>query len=140
MPQVYGKVGIDLPSTNAQSAQAQFRAGRYGEQYVVPLTAGLYAMADEGTYYRSTNQTPGTATAYSITTAFSATAAFAIIRNTDSAGGKRLFLDYLRLICTTVPASATSAHFAVSVDTANRYTSGGTALTPQNVNTNDTNA
>jgi hypothetical protein len=134
MPQVFGLVGQALPTALSDAAQGQIRVGKYGEQIVIPLTFGMSAVANEGTYYRATNQVPGTATAYSITTAFSATAGFAVIRNTDSAGGKRLFMDYIRLICTTAPASATSSHFAISIDSTNRYTSGGTALTPQNAN------
>jgi hypothetical protein len=140
MPQVFGLVGQGLPTATADASQAQIRVGRYGEQIVIPLSMGMSGLANEGTYYRTTNQVPGTATAYSITNAFSATAGFAVIRNTDSAGGKRMFMDYIRLICTTVPASATSAQFAVSVDSTNRYTSGGTALTPLNSNMVSANA
>lgn len=134
MPQVIGKVARTLPTAIVDTTQAQQRSGRYGELFDLPVGSGLYSICDEGQYYRAMEQVPGTARAAAITTAFSATAALITLQNNDTAGGKRIYLDYLRLICTTVPATATSMQLAVAIDTTNRYSSGGTALTPVNPN------
>src|SRR5438132_11523148 len=69
------------------------RWGRYREQYVIPLIPNFSALADEGTYFTTTNATPGTSISYSITASFSDTAAMFTFRNGDAAGGKRLYLD-----------------------------------------------
>lgn len=76
--------------------------------------------------------TPGTPIAAAITTALAETAAFATFRNTDAAtpagGGRFVIPQYLRLVCRTAPASATSLQLAISLDDIDRYTSGGSAL------------
>ncbi len=94
-----------------------------------------HSYADQGGTWRAVNATFGTGIAYAIQTAFSSTAAFAIIRNTAGGGGVRLFPDYIRLILTVVPPSATQMQYALAVEGANRYTSGGTTLAAGNVNT-----
>ncbi len=101
-----------------------------GALYVMPEEL---AMADAGAYYH-VGTVIGTPVAYSITTAFSATAAYLILRNTASAGGLRVYPDFIKLLCTTAPASATAMHFAITSDPTNRYTSGGTAISAANGN------
>lgn len=75
---------------------------------------------------------PGTPITAAITTALSETAAFALLRNTDtrlvSEGGKIVIPKYLRLICRTAPASATSLQLAIAMDDIDRYSSGGSQI------------
>src|ERR1700690_2129127 len=101
-----------------------------GALYVLPEEM---AWADAGAYYKS-QATPGTAIAYSVQTTFSATIAYLIMRNTASAGGLRVYPDYIRLLCTTAPASATAGDWAIVLDPSNRYTSGGTVISGTNTN------
>lgn len=75
---------------------------------------------------------PGNPIAHSIQTAFADTAGLAILRNSEARalnrGGGILLPRYLRAKLTTIPASATAAHWALSLDDIDRYTSGGSQL------------
>ena len=128
-----GLVNRIKPGITGDGNNAVFRQGRYGELLVYPVTQGTYPVSDEGSYFKTTNPTIGTGITAGITTAFSATAAFFNIRNTDTVGtaAKRIYLDYITLICNTVPASSTSMQLAITIDNpaTARYSSGGTALT-----------
>jgi hypothetical protein len=62
------------------------------------------------------------------------------LRNTDGEGAKRIYLDYLDLIVVGTPTTATSAQMAVTIDNTNRFSSGGTAITPVNSNMDSANA
>jgi hypothetical protein len=132
-----GLVNRTKPAKIADGVNVAVRQGRYGEQMVVPVTSGTYAIADEGSYFKATNPTFGTGVAAAITTAFSATAGYFCLFNGDSAGGKRIYLDYLTMICNTVPATATSFQFGITLDSINRWSSAGSAITPVNSNQDD---
>jgi hypothetical protein len=96
------------------------------------LSAGLYPMADEGTFFTAVNPTPGTGIAQSIVGAFSATDGVLTIQNGATATN-RLYINHIRLIPTVVPASATRSELLISIDSATRYSSGGSSLTAKNV-------
>lgn len=134
MPQIFGVTRRDRPTKQADGVQQQLRLGGYGDQYQIPMSAGHYGIADEGSYWKATNPTPGTAIAHATTAAFSATAALFCLRNTDAEGAKRLYLDYVKLITVGTPTTATSAQMAMTIDNTNRFSSGGSAITPVNVN------
>lgn len=111
------------------------RAGRYGEAYVLSLgSAKALFLADEGSYFNAHNATAGTGLATAAApTADSDTAVFMTVYN--SAGDdRRLYLDYVALQCTAAGTAGASVHFTHQIDSANRFTSGGTALTARNVN------
>jgi hypothetical protein len=135
MPQIFGKTSRVLPSRTADTNQQQPRLSAYGEQYAIPVTSGTYGLADEGSYFTGVNPTPGTGIIHALTTAWSATAALFCLRNTDAEGAKRIYLDYVKLLCLgTAPTATTSIRLAVTIDNTNRYSSAGTAITPKNVN------
>lgn len=137
MPQVFGVTNRALPSKVADGVQQQMRVGSRGEQYVIPMAQGLYGLVDEGSYFKATNATPGTGIIHALTTAFSATAALLCLRNTDTEGAKRVYMDYIRIVTGATAISmtaATSIEMAVTVDNTNRYSSGGTSITPVNAN------
>lgn len=143
MPQIFGKARRAQPSKVADDTQIQVRLSQYGDQSVVPLTAGTYGIADEGAYMTATNATIGTGIIHALTTAFSATAALFCLRNTDAEGGQRIYLDYVRLTtgATAIAmTAATSIEAAVTIDNTNRYSSGGTSITPANVNMDSSRA
>jgi hypothetical protein len=141
MPQVFGVTRRDQPSKSAEAVSQQFRAGSRGELYVIPFTQGTYPLADEGAYFTGVNPTPGTGIIHALTTAWSATAALFCLRNTDAEGAKRIYVDYAKLLTIgTAPTATTSIRLAITVDNTNRYSSGGTSITPKNVNMDSTQA
>lgn len=91
---------------------------------------------EEGTRFVSANPTLGTpiATTTSIT-AFTAASPVLLAQNKNGPGGAVITLDYLRMMLSQVPTSATNWNWAGIVDTSSRYTSGGTTITPANLNT-----
>ena len=124
-----------LPTAGvSEGSQMLQRAGRYGDAYAEMKGDGLMAFTDEGTLFRAVSPTPGTGIAQNITAAFSATDGIFTLRNSDAAGGKRIYPVYVRLISTVVPASAVRSEALVAVDSITRYSSGGSALTARNVN------
>lgn len=143
MPQIYGDVDRSQPSKSADGAQKQARFSGYGEQYVLPMMPELYGPCDEGAYFRGTNATIGTGIIHALTTSWSATAGLFCLRNTDSEGAKRIYLDFVRLITgptAIAMTAATSVEMAVTIDNTNRYSSGGTAITPVNSNMDSSQA
>lgn len=87
------------------------------------------ALAGSGKYYVVTNPTPGTAIAYALQTAFSATAnGLFAIQNTDLAGGTSVYLDYLKLIQTaTVPTGCLVMRFEAFNETGSVTLTGNVA-------------
>ncbi len=137
MPQIYGVTRRNQPSLSAEAVQQQSRVGARGELIVIPLSEGKMGLADEGAYFKATNATVGTGIIHALTTAWSATAALFCLRNTDGEGAKRLYLDYVKLITGATAigmTAATSIESAITIDNTNRHSSGGTAITPVNVN------
>ncbi len=129
-----------LPQAVVDAAEATMRGTSYGEQYVASILNTKHGLTDEGSYVVATNPTPGTAVAYgnggTVAAFADTTAAFVWRNNSSPVNPVSMYLDYLRLIIGgTVPASATSTHFAIKIDNANRApTSLGTQITPQNLN------
>lgn len=89
------------------------------------------ALADDGVYRKVVNPTPGTGIAQSIIAAFSATDGVFVLKNPGTKA-RRYYMDYLRLIPTVVPASATRSELLVAIDDTARYSSGGSLLTVRN--------
>lgn len=78
------------------------------------------------------NPTAGTGIAQAIEDAFAATAAALLLRNTGVRGYVRP--KYARLRYSVAPASGTAAHCRIALDKgATRWSSGGSSLTPKNV-------
>jgi len=133
MAQIHG-IGYraSLPGIASDGTQKQIRTDQYG---AVHNRNELLAWAEEGTYFRALgNATPLTGIAQAITTAFSATAVPLVMVN--GSASVRVIPHYIRLNCTAAGASSTSSAFAISIDSANRYSSGGTDLTTLIVNAN----
>ena len=131
--QTFLKVNQTLPTvTGSENSQMECRGGKYGELAVVPYGHGIISCADEGQYFKCTSQTPGTAVTYVTDAAYAATSASICIYNGSTT--KRVYIDYIRILCTTAPGSATAARWAIAIDGVNRVASGGSTLTPVNVN------
>lgn len=134
MPAIFSLVRDPIPSKEAEGANVRVRSNSYGELAVQDYIALL---ASEGQHFRACNGTPGTGIAMGIRTTFSDTAdVLALIRNTAAlSSGKSVYLDYIRLINTVAGASTTESNIALVIENANRYASGGTALTEVGCNT-----
>jgi len=136
------RVSREKPQGAADAAEASNRGGRYGEQYSIPAGLPRQALADEGSYFVAVNATPGTAIAVTGTittfTDLGTTCGALFLKNTESKTAsfpKRIYLDYIKLICLTAPTSAVHWCYAIVMDdNPVRLTSGGTALVCNNVN------
>ena len=117
------------------------RAGSYGEGYVLPLHGGKQSVAaDEGSYFNAHNVTAGTGLATAAApTADSDTAVFMTVYNSAS-DNVRVYLDYLTLEVTAAGTAGASVHFTHQIDSTNRFSSGGAALTARNVNMDSSKA
>lgn len=132
------EVDRQLPDAESDSTEKALRGGRYGEAYTVSVLPTMDVLADEGTFRLALNPTPGTGIAAAINASVSETAGnFLNIKNNDAINNGRakfIYMHYLRLILTALPASATSVQYFLKLDIVNRYTSGGTVLTPSSPN------
>lgn len=132
--------GLPGPRLGDQLAAAA-RIGPRRELYVSTIIPDYKLVADEGSYLVGTSPTPGTPLSYQVSAAFSDTVALLSLRNADGSNGKRIYLDYIRLIMgATVPASATAGQFAMKLDSGSARASAGTVLTPVNPNIDVGNA
>ncbi len=129
---IHARAGSAIPSAAADGAFPDLRVDSFGAPHI---RSELSAWAEEGSYFRATNPTIGTGIAQGIQTTFSATANLLFLVRSSSAT-KRLIPHYLRLINTAAGATTTSSRLAITVDTANRYSSGGTDCTTTIVNSN----
>jgi hypothetical protein len=133
MPQIFGKTNRAVPTLASDNSQTQVRLSQYGDVTTTQLMDNHSTLADEGSYFKVTNATPGTAVAAAISSSFLSTAAlFAMV--TGATSGKRCYLDYIRLVCNVAGAGSTNLNFLITIDNAARSVSGGTAATPVNVN------
>jgi hypothetical protein len=132
---ISGIVRRSLPLAADDGIELEARIGRYGELCMRNIASPQHALADEGSYFVANNPTPGTAIVHAVSAAVSETAGnYMYLKNNDALGGKRLYLDFIRLICTSVDTAGTASHFFLKADNANRYTSGGSSITPKNSN------
>jgi len=125
MPQVYG-IGYDDggPSAAPDGSQRQLLTDGFG---ALQMRSELLSWVEQGAYFRAlSNATPMTGVAQAITTAFSATAVPLVMVNGSAT--KKIIPHYIRLTNTAAGASSTSSAFAISIDSANRYSSGGTDI------------
>src|SRR5437867_606056 len=124
-----GWVSRMLPQAENDNDPSVVRLGRFGDVWTIGGVRKQHALADEGSYFIANNAGAGIASA-AAPTAFSDTAPMATIQNTDTAGnqnGKRIHLDYIRILQTAVGTAGTDLRLRGILD----YTapSGGTLLT-----------
>ena len=120
-----------LPQSVVDTSVINARGSRYGDVVVENVWPTSHVQADEGSYFFANNAQTGIATA-AAPTSFSATNPFIALLNNDTPNNpsaKRIYVDYVTLVNTAIGTGAASVQFAVSIDAATRYTSGGTTLT-----------
>ena len=90
------------------------------------------ALAEQGGYYTAITPTPGTGIIHGVVNTLVETTPVLVVYN---GGLLNVFPTYLRMHCTVISTTASAAHnWTNTIDTGNRYTSGGTALTINNNN------
>jgi hypothetical protein len=129
----------ELPGPQVNGVIQPVRTSRYMEPYVHTMGGSkLWQLSDEGSYFAATNATLGTPiSGTTAPTSFSATVALMSLYNSQTASSspsKRIYLDWIQLEVRAAGTSGTNFQFAMSVDAGNRFTSGGTAITPVNPN------
>lgn len=133
---IKGKVARELPTSDIDGARdgEPLRIAQYGEAVVMPLASKGLVAADEGSHFIATNPTPGTGIAtIAALASLVDTSPFILIRNDNPVATvkTRIYLDYLKLVCTAVGTAGTAVRYAIKTDSAgNRYTSGGSMITP----------
>ena len=130
---------IPQSSVDSASMPANVRMGTYGELASNQYLTEKMAFAAEGTYFVTTNPTPGTGIAGTVAATYANTAGWFWIQNWNIAGGPSIYLDYLKLIPTVAPASGTNCQFAIIRDVATPLatqitTAHYTTAVPVNVN------
>lgn len=136
---IRGLVARLLPTLNPDSVNndVAFRSDPYGGLYSQPLVRKSHGLADEGTYFTTHNNQTGIVPTYG--TAFAAVSPFLTVYNGAATGAAKVNLDYLALVAIAAGACTTAAGYiaaALVLDAGNRYSSGGTNLTPNLVNPN----
>lgn len=124
------------PALSDGTANPRPRSTPYGEQYAQLLFSTKHGLAEEGSYFMSTNPTIGTAVAGAVSATFVDTVAFFVIQNTGPAGGVMVFPDFLRMRPTVAPASATNWLYALKLEPSSLRTpsAGNATITPVNTN------
>jgi hypothetical protein len=107
------------------------RGGRYGSGLVEAVVNSRHLLAEEGSYFTTSNPTPGTALAAPVAAAFADTSAAFLVFNTADVTdplAPYLFLDQLKLNFTVAPATATGVRLLVRLDHAPRTPTAGSTL------------
>lgn len=116
-------------------------------QKVVNIWNSDHAAADEGSYFIATNPTTGTGIATTTSVVDDAATASAThaqnvpvmyIQNNapiSDPTSPTIYLKYLRMVVTAAPTSAAVWNMSIRSDNVSRYTSGGSLITPVNINT-----
>lgn len=103
----------------------------------------VYAAADQGGYYTLTNPTAGTGIIAGVVTTLADTTPLLLLKNNNAVGSKiNIYMDYVKLVVSVAGIGHTAPFVALKVDrsqSVNRYTSGGTAITPQASNASAAN-
>lgn len=124
-----------LPTTTADGTgvATPTRTGRYGEAYATSITNKELFAADEGSQFVAVNPTMGTGIiGHAAATTFDEAKALLCIYNGSTTN--RIYLQSILLDVTVVGVGHTRDQFSFTLDTGNRISSGGTALTKANVN------
>jgi hypothetical protein len=121
------------PSVDNQNGGGPSRAGRYSETYDLPISSKEVWAADEGSYNWAFSAI-GTPIVGPVDANNTPTATKALM-SVYNAGSNRIYPQLLRLYVTTVGTTGSRMNFSFALDPlTNRYSSGGTALTKNNVN------
>lgn len=124
------------PSRGSPSTNVPARGSLYGELFTQSLNRR--SLTDEGSFFIATSPTPGTGIAgHAAPTTVDDTKPFLLLKNNYTAtDGRQLYLEWVLIQCTAAGTGGSNIRWAAKTDAAgvNRYTSGGSAITPINPN------
>lgn len=127
-------VAVARPTSTGDSSQAQApnRADNYLGAFVSPITNKEWFAAAEGSYFTAISPTPGTGIiGHAAPTTFDETKPYLYVYNGSAL---TLYPQFLQLNETVASVGGTRVQLTQCIDTTNRYTSGGTAMTVNNTN------
>jgi hypothetical protein len=105
---------------------------------VVAIALSFVALQGQqsvGAVFTATNPTPGTGIAgHAAPTTYDETKAMLYMFNQAPSGGASVSLSLVRLMSTAAGVGGTGARYTFSVSSGDLYASGGTAITPVNIN------
>jgi hypothetical protein len=134
-PSLHAAVNRAIPTGNADGTgtQTPSRAGTYLEAYTLPLFAGPWLFADEGSMFVATNATLATGIAGHAAPVVADTDTKALL-HLFNGGTKRIYPLYLQMEVTAAGTAGTLHYTTVYVDNkgSTARSSGGTAITPVN--------
>jgi hypothetical protein len=122
-----------LPSALDDGLNRPLRGTRYGEAVTMTMGKAALAYADEGTYFIAKHPTVATGVA-GIAAADGAEGLENLLYIENAHATKKIYLDYLRLTTTAAGTNGTTTQFVSAISPTARYTSGGSTITPINVN------
>lgn len=126
---------LGTPNQDNPNVDVSPRLWTYGEMTTQPMVRKTHNLVDEGSYYVASNGATGIVPTYG--TSQVVTSPFITIWNSAASGGKNLYLDFIALTVAAALVQTTAVGYkamAAVLDVGNRYSSGGTALTPNNAN------
>lgn len=116
--QIQSLAQLLLPARATDTTVVNNRADGYGNLAVNTFFNKKQALAAEGSYFVTTNPTPGTGIAGTLVTSYANTAGWWWFQNWNAPGGPTAYLDYLKLIVTVAAASSVSFRTAIIRDLA----------------------
>ena len=130
---------------------ANVNFGTAGSQKVASLWNNDHCLADEGGYFMTVREygSPIAITAGVVDDALTGSATHAPFapalsifnqENANNPNAKSIYLRYIKLTTAVVPTLAVDWNYAIRLDNGNKYSSGGTNLTANNVNPMSSNA
>jgi hypothetical protein len=134
---LYGAASRARPSKYADQAQAPVHLSNRGDVCTQSVHgAKMFTAAMEGSYFVATNPTVATGIAgIAAADGYNAAETLFLLYNTSTqAEGIQICLDFLELQCTVVDTAGTDIRFDHHIDNTDRYTSGGTLITPVSPN------
>ena len=136
MPLLVGNTSRDVPTLASDTTNTQVRVSQYGDLCTSQYGDNHSSLANEGLYFKAFNATPGTGqNMTTVQTSFNPTRCYLQFQVPNIGDAKvRVFLDYIRLICTSAGASSTTFQAALVVDYNRATSSAGTLSLGTNVN------
>jgi hypothetical protein len=136
----WGLTHAASPVATVDNQYGALRVHRSGELITMPLH-GMRTppLVDEGVYWTGMNVPQTALLDTAALTAFVATTPTMVVFNNNPTGGKSLYPTRFRCSVSAAGTSGTNWLWQWLIDTGNRWTSGGTALTLANTNINASN-
>jgi hypothetical protein len=136
MPLLVGNTSRAVPTLGSDGTNTQARVSQYGDLRTTQYGDNHSSLADEGLYFKAFNATPGTGQNMStIQTSYNPARCYLQFQTSNIGDAKvRVFLDYIRLMCTSAGTSSTTFQAAIVVDYNRATTTAGTLSLGTNVN------